>query len=175
MNAVRLPSIWPARPALRVLVAVVVAVSTASGAVSRGAEEPPAAAIPSPGVESGHATARPVATGNGTSAAGDGWWGTVALALVVAAGAGAALVVRGRGIAGNPGSAAARVVGRVALGPRHAAYVVRVADRVLIVGTGGSGAPALLAELDADALSAPARESTLRMIPGPIGPMGGAR
>ncbi len=40
-----------------------------------------------------------------------------------------------------------RVVGRAALSPRQSVYLVRVGDRVLIVGAGTQGAPAILGEV----------------------------
>ncbi len=52
-----------------------------------------------------------------------------------------------------------QVVGRAALSPKHAVYLLRVGDRVLIVGAGTQGPPALLGELnDPDELE--------RLIPG---------
>jgi hypothetical protein len=40
-----------------------------------------------------------------------------------------------------------RVVGRVSLSPRHSIFMVKVGQRVLVVGTGSQGAPSLLGEL----------------------------
>ena len=39
-----------------------------------------------------------------------------------------------------------RVVGRVSLSPRHSIYLVRAGQRILLIGTGTQGAPALLGE-----------------------------
>ena len=40
-----------------------------------------------------------------------------------------------------------RVVGRTSLSPKHSVYLLRVGDRVLIVGTGPQGPPSLLGEV----------------------------
>ena len=41
-----------------------------------------------------------------------------------------------------------QVVGRVSLSPKHAVYMLRVGQRMLLVGVGPAGAPALISELD---------------------------
>lgn len=51
------------------------------------------------------------------------------------------------------------VVGRTALGPRHAMYVVRVGNRVLLIGAGNQGPPALLTELEHDDLPRPQNDA----------------
>jgi flagellar biogenesis protein FliO len=43
---------------------------------------------------------------------------------------------------------AIQVVGRVSLSPKHTVYMLRVGQRVLLLGAGPQGAPALLTELD---------------------------
>jgi hypothetical protein len=139
------------------------------------ADAPAAAAIPAPRVEMGHPTARPAATGGGGAASPGGWAGAAFVGLALIGAGAAAWALRGRAIAATPDGVAARVVGRVALGPRHAAYLVRVADRVLVVGTGGGGAPALLAELDAEVVRAPAPSPGVASIASPAGPAGGER
>jgi flagellar biosynthetic protein FliO len=53
---------------------------------------------------------------------------------------------RGLGLAGTGG--AVRVVERVVLDPRRMLYVVRVGDRLLLLGAGDGAAPTLLTELD---------------------------
>jgi flagellar protein FliO/FliZ len=53
---------------------------------------------------------------------------------------------RGFGRARGAGSAV-EVLARVPLEPRKSLYVVRAAGRVLLIGTGEGGAPALIAEL----------------------------
>ena len=41
-----------------------------------------------------------------------------------------------------------QVVGRVSLSPKHTVHMLRVGRRVLVVGVGPQGAPALISELD---------------------------
>lgn len=48
--------------------------------------------------------------------------------------------------------AAVSVLRRIPLARHKHLYLVRVADRVLLIGTGESGAPSLIADLDPDAL-----------------------
>lgn len=48
--------------------------------------------------------------------------------------------------------AAVRVLRRIPLERRKHLYLVRVADRVLLIGTGDHGPPSLIADLDPDAL-----------------------
>jgi flagellar biogenesis protein FliO len=66
--------------------------------------------------------------------------------LVLAAGGGLAAAARRF----RPGSAtgAVQIVGRVSLSPKHSVYVLRVGRRVLLVGAGTQGPPALISELD---------------------------
>jgi flagellar biogenesis protein FliO len=64
-----------------------------------------------------------------------------------------------RGIGGFAFGASAgivRVLQRVPLEPRRALYVVAAGKRVLLIGSGESGAPRLIAELDAGLLDADA-------------------
>lgn len=53
---------------------------------------------------------------------------------------------RGMGLGVSRGRV--RVLERVALDPRRALYLVRVGDKVLLIGAGDGAAPAVLAELD---------------------------
>lgn len=48
--------------------------------------------------------------------------------------------------------AAVRVLRRIPLDRRKYLYLVRVADRVLLIGAGENGPPSLIADLDPDAL-----------------------
>jgi flagellar protein FliO/FliZ len=50
----------------------------------------------------------------------------------------------------TPGTRAGalHVVSRVSLSPKHTVYLLRAGGRVLLVGTGPQGAPALISELD---------------------------
>ncbi len=85
---------------------------------------------------------------SGTRSAGsDGWWsGTAFFALLLAVGGGIVLAARRLGPRGAAG--AVQVVGRVSLSSRHSVYLLRVGRRVLVVGAGPQGPPALLTELD---------------------------
>ncbi len=53
-----------------------------------------------------------------------------------------------RGVGLGLGRGRVRVLERVALDPRRALYLVRVADKVLLIGAGDGAAPAVLAEVD---------------------------
>jgi flagellar biogenesis protein FliO len=57
-----------------------------------------------------------------------------------------------RGFGGATANGLIRLVARLHLEPRRAVYVVEAAGRYFLIGTGESGAPATLAELDADAV-----------------------
>lgn len=70
--------------------------------------------------------------------------GGMALALAVCGGG----TILARRFAPRAGSGAIQVVGRVSLSPKHTVYLLRVGDRVLLIGAGPQGAPALLGELD---------------------------
>lgn len=80
---------------------------------------------------------------------GGGWWlGTAGVALALAVVGGLSVVSRRFGPASQLGAPGLRVVGRTSLSPRHAVYLVRAGDRVLVLGTGPQGPPSLLGELD---------------------------
>jgi hypothetical protein len=75
----------------------------------------------------------------------EGWW-TAGLAVTLCiTGGGIALI---RQLVPRRVCGFVRVVGRVSLSPRHALYVLRVGEQVLLIGTGPQGAPALISELD---------------------------
>ena len=77
----------------------------------------------------------------------DGGWSNLALvALILAACGGIAIASRRVGKRGSVG--AMQVVGRVGLSPKHSVYLLRVGPRVLVIGAGPQGPPALIAELD---------------------------
>jgi hypothetical protein len=81
------------------------------------------------------------------SAGSDGWgpaWAV--LALILAAGGG--LAAAARRFRPGPATGAVQVVGRVSLSPKHSVYVLRVGRRMLLVGAGTQGPPALITELD---------------------------
>lgn len=71
-----------------------------------------------------------------------------------------ALAARGFGGAAGP-NASLRVVRRIALDARKSLYVVRAGKRVLLIGSGDSGPPSLLTELDAASFESdePAKEA----------------
>lgn len=80
------------------------------------------------------------------SKGGRGWWlGATGLALALALGGGISLAAHRLPPRGDAGPL--QVVGRVSLSPRHSAVLLRVGDRVLIVGAGTHGPPALLGEV----------------------------
>ena len=57
---------------------------------------------------------------------------------------------RGFGLGATGGRV--RVLERIPLDPRRSLYLVRVADRVLLIGAGDTASPTVLAELDASTL-----------------------
>ncbi len=76
------------------------------------------------------------------------------VAVVLAAAGG--LAVAARRFNPRPGVGALHVVSRVSLSPKHTVYLLRAGGRVLLVGTGPQGAPALISELDDISAIAPA-------------------
>lgn len=68
------------------------------------------------------------------------------LALLLAAGGG--IVVAARRLGPRAAGGAVQVVGRVSLSPRHSVFLLRVGRRVLVVGAGPQGPPALITELE---------------------------
>jgi hypothetical protein len=77
----------------------------------------------------------------------EGWgpgWAGIALALAVCGG----LVTAARRFRPAGATGSVEVVGRVSLSPRHSVYLLRVGRRVLLVGAGPQGPPALISELD---------------------------
>ena len=89
--------------------------------------------------------------GDGASA---GWWSMpLGVAAALAAVGGISLAAKRSRWDFGLGSTLARdlgsigVVGQARLSPKHAVYLVRVGDRVLIVGAGQGGSPATLGEV----------------------------
>jgi flagellar protein FliO/FliZ len=77
----------------------------------------------------------------------EGWWlGMAGMALVVAICG--AIGVAVRRFSPRAAHGAVQVVGRVSLSPRHTVYLLRAGQRVLLIGAGPQGAPALLGELE---------------------------
>jgi flagellar protein FliO/FliZ len=111
---------------------------------------PPTAAIATPDPEASgrrpfvrrEATARRAEASEGA----DGWWlGTAGVALALALFGGISLASR-RYLPQREGGPM-RVVGRTSLSPKQTVYLLRVGERVLIVGAGPQGPPSLLGEL----------------------------
>ncbi len=115
------------------------------------ADEPaPTVALPNP---SRHPTSRPVGGKPGASTGSGGFWlGSAGVAVALAAFGGLSLATKKLRPSGGD-SPTLRVVGRAGLSPKHSVYLLRVGDRVLIVGAGGQGPPSLLGEItDSNAL-----------------------
>lgn len=75
-------------------------------------------------------------------------WSIAAVGVtLVLAGAGVIAALLRRNFA-QTGGATIAVISRVHLSPKHTVYLLRVGRRVLLVGTGPHGAPALIGELD---------------------------
>ena len=77
----------------------------------------------------------------------DGWApgiAGVALALAVVGG----LATIARRFTPRPPSGTVQVVGRVSLSPKHSVYMLRVGQRVLLLGAGPQGPPSLITELE---------------------------
>jgi flagellar biogenesis protein FliO len=90
--------------------------------------------------------------------------GLVALLGIVAAAA--------RKLAPIHSTAAARVVGRIPLSPKHALYLLEIGDRRLLLGTGPQAAPSLITELEPDSTlertgPTPGRPATQTVEPNP--------
>jgi len=68
----------------------------------------------------------------------------ITLALAICGGA----VSVGRRFLPQVAGGGLQVVGRLSLSPKHTVYLLRVGGRVLLVGAGPQGAPALISELD---------------------------
>jgi Flagellar biosynthesis protein, FliO len=89
--------------------------------------------------------------GEASGGSGGGWLGAAGLALALALCGGIGLALRR--VPRRADSSLLQVVGRVSLSPRHSVVLLRIGDRVLIVGAGTQGPPALLGELsDPDVL-----------------------
>jgi flagellar biogenesis protein FliO len=77
----------------------------------------------------------------------DGWWfGTAGIALALALFGGISMASR-RLLPRAGSGGLLGVVGRASLSPKHTVYLLRVGERVLILGTGPQGSPTLLGEL----------------------------
>ena len=104
-------------------------------------------------------TSRRVAREGSTSLeSSGGWWlGSVGVAAALMVFGGVSLASKRLGTVRDQG--AIQVVGRTSLGPKHSLTLVRIGERLLIVGLGPQGAPSSLGEItDPDELA--------RLIPG---------
>jgi flagellar protein FliO/FliZ len=146
---------------------------------ARGEEpgRPPSAAIGG-AVGARHPIARPGAgrgAGLERSGATGGWgFGWIGVGLVLAAcGIAGVVARRGQRAVRDTTAQGLRVVGRTPLGPRHAVYLVRAGDRLLLVGTGAQGPPSLLGELEDSEIKAARDDAGAapppRTIPTPAG------
>jgi hypothetical protein len=140
-------------PGGRCLVALAVLL-TASGA---RADDPPPTAIAAPArgrhlvPPSRGSTPRSALSGNSL-----GWWlGPVGIVVVLAAFGGLSMVLRKFPPRPQTAGREVQVVGRTALSPRHTIHMVRAGDRLLLIGTGPQGPPALLGEFDEADVSPP--------------------
>jgi flagellar protein FliO/FliZ len=119
-----------------------------AGRGARADEPPPRLAVGTPAHEGraefplpGPAGPR---AGRSVGASGGWWLGAAVLALGLAVLGGISLAARRFGPA--RGSGPLEVVGRASLSPKHTVYLLRVGDRILIVGAGAQGPPSLLGE-----------------------------
>ncbi len=77
----------------------------------------------------------------------DGWYlGMVGITLALAVCGG--LVASARRFFPQAAGAGVQIVSRVSLSPKHTVYMLRIGRRVLLVGAGPQGPPALISELD---------------------------
>ena len=143
-----------------------------AGLSARAGQPLPTAAIDGPKVAGSRPFPRRGAAGRpaeGLAEKSGGWWfGTAGIALALALFGGISLASKRFLPTGDSGPI--RVIGRSALSTKHSACLLRVGDRVLIVGIGPQGPPSTLGEIT-DPLElarlAPRRES--RPMPGPEG------
>jgi hypothetical protein len=145
-------------------IAMLVAVLLSPMALATGADQPAATSAGASGApgQAGSGTASPSHAGAARLAppawlARDtnrarppgieaGWPGLACAALILAACGGVAAWARR--FAPRTASGAVQLVGRLSLSPRHTVYLLRVGNRVLLVGAGPGGPPALISELD---------------------------
>jgi flagellar protein FliO/FliZ len=111
-------------------------------------ERPPTASIPGPdGAERALAPTRSrPASARASSDSGAGWWlGTAGIAAALAVFGGVSVASK-RFLPARE-SALLQVVGRSSLSSKHSVYLLRVGDRVLILGAGPQGPPSTLGEV----------------------------
>lgn len=132
-------------------------------------ESPPPASIPRPDepVRSKLSPRNRPSSASSSTDPGGGWWlGTAGIAAALAVFGGVS--VASKRFAPSRDSASIRVIGRSALSARHSACLLRVGDRVLIVGIGPQGPPSTLGEVtDPLELARLAPPRTSRPVAGP--------
>lgn len=109
---------------------------------------------------------RPEASETAAAAPAGSWWfGTVGTTLALIAAGGLSWLAKGRNTASGLEASGLRVIARTALSSKHTLHTVRAGERILIIGTGVGGPPALLADWPASE-----REpNAVRSIPRPGG------
>ncbi len=78
--------------------------------------------------------------------AGPEKWSAVTIGITVALAACGGVLALGKRFSPQRGGAGIQVVGRVSLSPKHTVYMLQVGHRVLLLGAGPQGAPALISE-----------------------------
>jgi flagellar biogenesis protein FliO len=143
-----------------------------SASIALGDEKPPTASLPRPDLSARVAAPSRSKLGGSHSESNVGWWlnpvGIVA-ALAVFGG----LSLASKRFLPNRETGPIQVVGRSSLSTKHSVYLLRVGDRVLIVGTGPQGAPSTLGEVTDPAELArliPGRTTSTGARPEPIIP-----
>jgi flagellar protein FliO/FliZ len=106
-------------------------------------------------------------TSGANSESSGGWWlGSAGIAAALAVFGGVSLA--SKRFVPSKDSGPFQVVGRSALSPKHSVYLLRVGDRVLILGTGPQGPPSTLGEVtDPVELARLAPRRSPRPDPGP--------
>jgi flagellar protein FliO/FliZ len=96
-----------------------------------------------------------LAARSSTAEGRSGWWlGTAGVAFALALVGWGSIASKHYLPKASAGSVDLRVISRTSLSPKQSVYLVKVGDRVLIIGGGGQGAPSLLGEVsDPDALA----------------------
>ena len=126
------------------------AIVMAAAATTSRADAPASRELPTVAIRTPHPISPPGGSIRGPGASSGGsLFGVSAAALALGGlGAGSLVLKKWRP---SPESGTLRVVGRVALSPKQAVYLLKAGDRILILGTGGQGPPALLGEMPAEA------------------------
>jgi flagellar protein FliO/FliZ len=125
-------------------IAWICAALTSSTAFAQGT--PPTASIPRPEAEPRVPAPQRSKPAAASSDPGGGWWlGTAGIAAALAVFGGVS--VASKRFLPSRDSGPIQVVGRSALSTKHSVYLLRVGDRVLILGAGPQGAPSTLGEV----------------------------